>query len=62
MIKHYGLKIIDKYLALNELIESYYIPKLKEYSNLIGLFSNGKYKDNYLKNNICADKIIAGIK
>lgn len=56
------LKIIDKYLALNELIESYYIPKLKEYSNLIGLFSNGKYKDNYLKNNICADKIIAGIK
>lgn len=56
------LKIIDKYLALNEIIESYYIPKLKEYKNLVDLFSSGKYKDNYLKNNICADKIIAGIQ
>ena len=56
------LKTIDKYLALNEIIESYYIPKLKEYNNLVGLFSAGKYKDNYLRNNICADKIILGIK
>ena len=56
------LKIIDKYVALNEIIESYYIPKLKEYKNLVDLFSSGKHKDNYLKNNIYADKIIAGIQ
>ena len=55
------LKIINEYLALNELIDTYYIPKLKEYPNLIKLFSEGKYKDNYMKDNIFADKILIGI-
>jgi len=56
------LKIIDAHIALNGLIENYYIPKLKEFDSLVNLFFSGKYKDNYLKNNIYADKIIAGIK
>lgn len=55
------LKIINEYLALNELIDTYYIPKLKEYPNLIKLFSEGRYKDNYMKDNIFADKILIGI-
>lgn len=55
------LKIINEYLALNELIDTYYIPKLKEYPNLTKLFSEGKYKDNYMKDNIFADKILIGI-
>lgn len=55
------LKIINEYLALNELIDTYYIPKLKEYPNLIKLFSDGRYKDNYMKDNIFADKILIGI-
>lgn len=54
-------KIIDEYLALNELIDSFYIPKLKEYPNLISLFNNGKYKNNYRKDNVFADKILTGI-
>ena len=55
------LKIINEYLALNELIDTYYIPKLKEYPNIIKLFSEGRYKDNYMKDNIFADKILIGI-
>lgn len=55
------LKIINEYLALNVLIDTYYIPKLKEYPNLIKLFSEGRYKDNYMKDNIFADKILIGI-
>lgn len=47
------LKIIDAHIALNGLIENYYIPKLKEFDSLVNLFFSGKYKDNYLKNNIC---------
>lgn len=58
------LKIINEYLALTELIDTYYISKLKEYPNLIKLFSEGRYKDNYMKDNIFADKIliVIGIK
>ena len=56
------LKEIDAYISLNELRDSYYVQKLKEYPEIIKLFFNGKYKDNYLKNNIYADKIIEGIK
>ena len=56
------LKTIDKYLALNELIDIYYIPKLKEYPDIVNLFENGKYKENYFKDNIVADRIALGIK
>lgn len=56
------LKEIDAYISLNELRDSYYVQKLKEYPEIIKLFFNDKYKDNYLKNNIYADKIIEGIK
>lgn len=55
------LKKINEFLALNEMLCSYYIPKLKEYPGLINLFKVGKYKDNYMKNNVYADKILIGI-
>lgn len=55
------LKKINEYLALNELIDSFYIPKLNEYPDLIKLFSEGKYKDSFQKDNIFADKILIGI-
>lgn len=55
------LKIIDNYIALNELIDVYYIPELKKFEGIVNLFKTGKYKDNYSKDNIFADRIIAGI-
>lgn len=56
------LKIIDEYISLNELIDVYYIPTLKEYEGIIKLFETGKYKENYSKKNIVADRILSGIK
>ncbi len=56
------LKKLDNLIGYCGLIDSYYLPKLKEHKELVQLFFNGKYKDNYLKDNIYSDKIIESIK
>ena len=56
------LKKIDNLMGYCELIDSYYLPKLKKYKKLVQLFFDGKYKDNYLKDNIYADRIIENLE
>lgn len=56
------LKKLEEYAGYGGLIDTYYLPKLKEHKEIINLFFEGKYKDNYVKNNIYADKILENVK
>ena len=56
------LKIVDKYISYHHLEDSFYYPNLKEHEDLINLFYKGKYKENYFKDNIFADKTLNAIK
>lgn len=56
------LKKTDNIIGYCELIDDYYLPKLREHEKLVQLFYNGKYKDNYLKDNIYSSRILDGLK